>query len=319
MKSKGKARCWVGQVGPVGLVRPSSPSSTLSRRLFFLLLLLLACSSCAGRTPQLAHSDLRMVASGQGLEIRTLAAGSFDLVALAPATGKGEILRVYIEGDGRAWSSRLRLSPDPTPTASVALDLLAADPGGDKAYLARPCQFAKNPDCASRYWSSHRYSEEVVASMNQALDQLKATGGYRQLELVGHSGGGAIALLLAARRHDLRSVRTVAANLNHQWLNRYHRVSQLSGSLNPVEYAHQLAGLPQQHFFGADDRTVPAAVFDAYAASFPDRSCLQQTTVAGAEHLSGWRERWPGLLAVEPACAGFVKARTGDWGLRTED
>ncbi|MBT6479066.1 MAG: alpha/beta hydrolase, partial [Gammaproteobacteria bacterium] len=46
--------------------------------------------------------------------------------------------------------------------------------------------------CESRYWSSHRFSEKVVASMNEAVDQLMKESGAKQLRLVGFSGGGAV-------------------------------------------------------------------------------------------------------------------------------
>ena len=62
--------------------------------------------------------------------------------------------------------------------------------------------------------------------MNEAIDFLIKKYQAGKIELVGYSGGGAVALLLAVRRHDIVSVRTVAGNLNPEAVNQYHKVSE---------------------------------------------------------------------------------------------
>ncbi|MDT9126857.1 alpha/beta hydrolase, partial [Escherichia coli] len=62
---------------------------------------------------------------------------------------------------------------DPTPTV----------------YLARPCQFVSGPACTSAVWTIRRYAEEVVQSLDQALDHLKTRYNNRDFELIGYSGG----------------------------------------------------------------------------------------------------------------------------------
>lgn len=277
-----------------------APGKAVGRRLCFLLLG--ALFGCAGRQPAIPP-DLPRVADAQGLTVRHLATPPFVLKALAPGAPAGPVLRVYIEGDGRAWLTRGRLSPDPTPSNSLVPALLEADPAPDKAYLARPCQYLRKEGCNPVYWSDRRFSPEVVASMDEALNQLKRAGGYQALELVGYSGGGTMAALLAARRSDVLFLRTIAGNLDHGWLNRHHRLSPLAGSLNPPDFAARLASVPQRHFFGAADRLVPPEVYQAYRGVFRDTGCLAVTVIPGADHVSGWRENWPELLALAPGCA----------------
>jgi len=126
-------------------------------------------------------------------------------------------------------------------------------------------------------------------------------GSGTRINLVGYSGGGAVAVLVAARRRDVISIRTVAGNLDHDEVNRIHQVSPMPGSLNAIDVAPQLASIPQLHFSGADDDTVPPAIADRFRAAAGGR-CVKSLVVPGASHESGWPERWPGLLAMRPSC-----------------
>lgn len=130
-------------------------------------------------------------------------------------------------------------------------------PSPNVVYIARPCQFTRNdPACRSTYWTDRRFSEDVIASMNHAVDVLRAPAAG-PVHLVGFSGGGAVAALVAARRGDVASLRTVAGNLDHRALNAHHRVSPMPASLNAVDVAPRLAAVPQAHFVGTKDDVVP--------------------------------------------------------------
>lgn len=211
---------------------------------------------------------------------------------------------VYIEGDGLAWIGRGQPSADPTPTNPVALRLAtahaAAQPDAHIIYLARPCQYVKTPYCQRAYWTGKRFAPEMVAAMDAAVTQL--TAGADGVELIGFSGGGTMAALLAARRTDVRTLRTVAGNLDHRTHSAIHRVSTLGGSLNPPAYAGKLRAIPQRHFTGANDRNVTQAVYDSYAEALGDTRCIAHTIVPGAEHEKGWDTQWPQLLAEPVAC-----------------
>lgn len=96
-------------------------------------------------------------------------------------------LRVYLEGDGHAWATATQPSLDPSPH-NLLVARLAVDDPTPNAYLARPCQFVMAPTCEPALWTDRRFSQEVVTSLSQALDQMKQRYGNREYELVGYSG-----------------------------------------------------------------------------------------------------------------------------------
>jgi pimeloyl-ACP methyl ester carboxylesterase len=226
------------------------------------------------------------------------------LAAYVRLPAPGRPLTVYIEGDGRAWLSRWRFSDDPTPTDPVALRLAAVDPTPNLVYLARPCQYTDDPACHSRYWLGGRFAEEVIAATDQAIEHLRRRIAAPAVHLVGFSGGGAVAALVAARRRDVASLRTVAGNLDHEQVTQRAGVSRLDGSLNPADYAVALAGIAQHHFVGADDRVVPRSAIERFAERVGDPRCVRVSVVEGTSHEGGWAERWPDLLSWTVACGG---------------
>jgi pimeloyl-ACP methyl ester carboxylesterase len=173
------------------------------------------------------------------------------------------------------------------------------------AYLARPCQYldaAGDPSCQPEFWTSHRFAPEVIAATDQALTTLLALTSTSSLQLVGYSGGGAVAALVAAQRDDVVGLRSVAGNLDHQLWTARHRVDPLAGSLNPVAVAARLRGLPQLHFVGGKDKVVPAVLAESFLAAQGAGSCAAVVAVAGAGHATGWADSWPTLLATPFPC-----------------
>ena len=275
----------------------------MTRALAGLLCLAFALGACAdGRD---ARSHAARIAAAAGLNRMEIRAGTFDLVAYA-RFGAAPVLRVYIEGDGHAWASRDMPSEDPTPWTPVALELAAMDPAASVAYLARPCQYGVPGSalgCDAVYWTVGRYGEAVVAGMNTAVDRLLALSGARSLELVGFSGGGSVAALIAARRRDVASLRTVATNLDTKaWTERL-GLSPLTESQNPAAFADRLQDIPQMHFGGAMDSVVDAAILQAFVARFAVRSCVNSELIAGVGHAEGWPAVWPVLLRRPVRCA----------------
>lgn len=253
-----------------------------------------------------AHADA--LAGPAGLHREALTAGDFRLTVFSRIPRPDKPLRIYIEGDGLAWISRSEPSLDPTPVAATGLALAAADSSAraaaNVAYLARPCQFTPmqdNPRCAVAYWTGKRFAPEVIDSMNAAVDQLVARTPGQPVELVGYSGGGAIAVLIAARRHDVAALHTVAGNLDTEYINRLHHVSSMPASLNPIDVARRIAGIAQIHFSGAQDTIVPPDVARRFAAA-AGGSCVTTVTVRGVAHDGDWAQRWRKLLAQVPVC-----------------
>ena len=226
----------------------------------------------------------------------------FDIQTFARLTRQSTILRVYIEGDGKAWASRRRPSLDPTPHNLMLSELMRQDTYSDRAYLARPCQFVWGEHCKIPVWTSLRYSQPMVDTLNDALDQLKTKGPYQNIELIGFSGGGTLALLLAARRDDVLSVRTIAGNLDPAFVNAFHKVSPMPDSLNPVDFSRQLATIPQLHFIGGKDRVITPAVYDHYASFFHPKNCLSRYMNTNAGHNNGWESNWSELLRIPVQC-----------------
>lgn len=271
-------------------------------RLFATALLValgLVLAGCGGGG-EAARDRAYHLAQQAGFTRTVIAAGPFHLMAFLRLSAPSPVLRVYIEGDGHAWQTTDLPSSDPTPWSPVALELAAVDPAPAVATLARPCQYvAPGTDaaCTQSAWTNARYSPAVIASTNLALDRLKALAGAAQLELVGFSGGGAVAVLAGARRSDLRDLRTVAANLDTALWTREHGVSPLIGSLNPADVAPRLANLPQLHFVGGADQVVNLAVVRAFAAATGATHCAGIQVVPDMGHDGDWPTLWPELLS----------------------
>ncbi|MBN2751842.1 MAG: alpha/beta hydrolase, partial [Rhodospirillaceae bacterium] len=145
-------------------------------------------------------------------------------------------------------------------------------------------------------------AEEVVASMNEALSQVMVRLPGRGVRLVGYSGGGAVAALLAERRTDVLSLRTVAGNLDIEAVNRHHRVSAMPDSLNPIDVAPRLASLPQIHFVGGKDRVVPPFVAHGFVAAMGIDCCVQIVLEPLATHDDGWEAAWQMDVKMPPSC-----------------
>lgn len=275
-----------------------------SRRLLrgvLTLWLIALLGACAGVDPDLHANAL---AQSAGLQREQVDTDNFVLTAFSRMTRADRPLNIYIEGDGLAWRSRNEPSDDPTPHQALGLALAVADPAPNVVYLARPCQFtpmALNPRCDVSYWTGRRYAPEVVASMNQAVSHFAARAPGQRINLVGYSGGGAVAVLIAAQRHDVASLRTVAGNLDHVAVNQLHGVSQMPESENPIDYARQVTTIPQIHFSGADDSVVPPGIAQRFVDAVAGQ-CTLLRIVPDMAHDSDWSRRWPALLAIQPRC-----------------
>ncbi len=182
----------------------------------------------------------------------------FTLYAKLKPHAQGHSLHVYVEGDGRAWLNSRTVSPDPTPNDPVALRLATQDPSDNVAYLARPCQYIASKACHYRYWTYARFAPEVVKSLNDAVDQLKNKTGAQRIDLIGFSGGGGLVLLMAAKRADVDRVISVAGNVSTDAWTRYHHITPLKRSLNPVQALPEISQNTRLCFiYGDHDRVFP--------------------------------------------------------------
>lgn len=258
--------------------------------------LFVALSGCA--TPG-SHSNADRIAAWaaeQGFSATTVQADAFRLAAFVrKSSDHGDSLSIYIEGDGAAWATPYHPPRDPTPRTPISLELAAADASATVIYLGRPCQYLDPralQDCDSAYWTERRFAPEVVAAYDAAINRQKSALAARRLRLVGYSGGGVLATLLAARRDDVELLITVAAPLAvAQWV-AAHAASPLTGSLDPADL-DQNVRLPRSvHFAGGKDRVVPESVVQGFVR----RKGGQIETIPDFDHECCWVRDWSTLL-----------------------
>ena len=256
------------------------------------IFMLTACSGLSDR-----GAKARGVAEQAGFTRQIIASGLFSLTTFHKLDKNNHaLLVVYIEGDGLAFQRKGRLSLDPTPQSAVGLELAAKDSHPSVIYIARPCQYLLDDalkKCDPKYWSTHRYSEDVIVAINRAIDHLGS--GYKSIALVGYSGGGTVAALIAARRQDVAWLVTIAANLDHKSWTDIHQVTPLSGSLNAADYAASIQNLPQLHLIGERDTNVPFEVTRAFLNRMPNHTWVNVRTVPEFNHKCCWVHDWPAL------------------------
>jgi len=213
---------------------------------------------------------------------------------------QGDVLVIYVEGDGLAWLSSTTPSNDPTPANPVALQMALAQASGNAVYIARPCQYGGIADkqCKQQYWTGKRFAPEVIESTNAAVDMVKKRFGAKKLVLVGYSGGAAVTALLAEQRNDIAAWVTVAGNIDHKAWTQYHNMTPLTGSLDPLINADKLVPIPQWHFVGGRDRIVPSEPTRRFAAKMQN---VQVIVIDEYDHGCCWAEIFKtntGLLSL---------------------
>lgn len=230
-------------------------------------------------------------------------------------SSSGSDLLIFIEGDGAPWSgSGYRPPSDPTPRNSIVLKLaveevLLRSEGSQKqpsrpamvAYLSRPCQFERNNTlCSPELWTSGRYGSLVLGLMDTAIDQiissslLSLRGGGAQrsrvsVYLIGHSGGGTVAALLAGIREEVKCLITLAAPLDLAvWTSRKN-LSPLTGSSDPAIAPEKLAKIQAHHFVGERDQLIDLPTLGVFADRQPGRTV---DLLPGISHTVGWEQNW---------------------------
>jgi dienelactone hydrolase len=235
-------------------------------------------------------------AAERGFAETVVKAGAFSLTAFVRKSSvPSDTLTIYIEGDGAAWPTPYHPPHDPTPTKPVALALAIADPSAAVIYLGRPCQYLEAEAlrrCDSAYWTERRFAPEVIAAYDEAINQQKSALAIRRIRLIGYSGGGVLATLLAAQRDDVDLLVTVAAPLAVAEWAAWHSASPLKGSLDPAELGENIRLPRSLHFVGGKDETVPAAVVE----HFVRRKGGGMEVIPGFDHECCWARDWNKLL-----------------------
>jgi hypothetical protein len=217
---------------------------------------------------------------------RAVKADPFTITTFERVWQNGKDANIYIENDGA------------TPSDPTALRMAAADLSPNVIWIGRACQFSGMTDeaapCPDAYLNEKRFTPEVLDAMNRVLDDVKARHGINTINLIGYGGGGSMAVLLAAWRDDVSSLRTVAAKLDQT----------LQDSLNPRDIAPRIAAIPQYHFIGGLDADVTPSVLRTFVAAIPKgkQKCLSGGVVHDVGSDADWVEQWPKLLSAPLAC-----------------
>ncbi len=263
-----------------------------------------ACLSAAGCQSPTMHQ----LASTHALQLENVSEPlPMRLLHRAP-NDDAATLRIYISGDGVPWRDG---QPTDNPTGSrlpLGLKLFLRDPAAH-AHIGRPCYHFRDAlpqSCTSTLWTSHRYSEAIVAAITEQVRLLALRYDRQRIELVGHSGGGALALLVSERISGVERVVTVAALLDPDAWVTFHRLLPLSGSLSPLS-RDRVYKFKEVHFMGEDDAIVPPALAHNYQRHYPHAIV---NIVEGFDHRCCWESYWPGLLQrADQAEIQIIQAR----------
>jgi pimeloyl-ACP methyl ester carboxylesterase len=264
------------------------------------VLLAVLCQACSvqrsgmhAESTQLAGA-LTEVVSGAGFQHR------LHINRQAIENGEAPVL-VFIEGDGTPWThGGRRAASDPTSRHPLALQLFSAT-GHPAWYISRPCYDGlRSAGCTPELWTSGRYSEGVVTSLAAALNTQLHRDHNRKAILIGHSGGGALAVLLARRVNNTLGIISIGANLDTAaWTGR-HGYLPLTGSLNPADQP-VLQGVIHVLLSGLRDRNVPLATVSRYLERNP---ATIVTTYPRFDHGCCWTREWQIIL---PAALAHIR------------
>lgn len=254
------------------------------KRFFFLFFLTAFVSGCSS------------LPRPEGFSYQEIKTKDFSLASWARVKQKKKKLRIYIEGDGFAWINPYTPSSDPTPSEMTALNLAQKDPFVNVVYLARPCQYVSSRECRPYYWTNGRFDPKVIASVTEAVRKLKEQYQAPSVELVGYSGGAAVALLVAVKEPSVSKVMTVAGVLDHKAWTDFHKDTPLKGSMNPANYKKKLKNIKQVHYSGGADKTVPSSLTENFVYSLGNDSKAEIIIVPNASHNKGWVNNWARLV-----------------------
>jgi hypothetical protein len=267
----------------------------------------LALAGCASESQRIDHA-----ASAAGLS-RTIVNGtSYRHVVYSNAPARAGVipdsasrLFVFLDGDGRPWSDDGRQPrADPTTRNALALKLLMQTPAAG-IYISRPCyQQILDAGCSTASWTSARYANDIVASIASVVREVSTRGSFAEVVLIGYSGGGALAPLVAERLENVAAVITIAANLDTDAWTTYHHYLPLADSLNPAtsDRAHPWREI---HLNGELDTVVPESTTAAYFSRY---TAATRWPYAQFDHVCCWAEQWPDVFGrITMALAGVAQ------------
>ena len=235
----------------------------------------------------------------------TIHTDHFPIAVFERIGEKNAAATIYIEGEPRGSINSHTTRFDPTPLDPVGLKMAVKDKSENLIYLGQPCAYFTvdvMTKCDRELMTTRRFSDDVIEGYSKVLQHYKDIYGVSGFHLVGYSGGGSIAALLANKHPEVLSLRTVAANLNTNIAERISNTESFRGSRNPSEDVFTLGVVPQHHFIGARDEFVRPAILAGYLSEIGPSRCVRTTLVPGVSHRNGWEEIWPSLMNAPLDC-----------------
>lgn len=261
------------------------------------MIMLTSCTSASSLFDQQAHQS--------GLQTKQVRSARFKHVIYANkyayqrlGNARLDTLHVYLGSDGTPWFEGRHVTRDPTPLRPVLLDFVAQD---DKPaiYLGRPCyhQLSRDDNCEPEYWTNARYSGVVVDSMAEVLKHYVQQHQVEHVRLIGYSGGGTLAMLIAPQIEEVDRVITLAGNLHPELWAKHHGYLPLTGSLSPYDQPPLPAKIRQIHLYGKRDSNITAAMIIPAAHK---QKTATMIALADADHSCCW-------LAYRQQILGYLR------------
>ena len=126
--------------------------------------------------------------------------------------------------------------------------------------------------------------------MSAAARAFIANHQFQRVLLVGYSGGGTLAVMMAPRLPEVVGLVSIAGNLDPEAWTKLHGYLPLSGSLNPALEPPLPPTLRQWYLEGLGDANIPASVIDRYVRRVPHNRIRLYPKF---DHVCCWRQEWP--------------------------
>jgi hypothetical protein len=265
---------------------------SIKNGLFILVISVLIPGLTACTRPEVKFAQQ---AENYGFEQYTVQGTTFKhRVFFKPSANNANELHIYLDGDGSPWINHRWISDNPTPRNTLVLRLMKQDQA-TSLYLGRPCYHGLETDssCTPALWTSHRYSSLVVNSIAAAITGISERYKAKRIILIGHSGGGTLAMLVAENLSIIQGIITVAANLDIQAWVEHHGYTALSGSLNPLNRKPLPKEIFQLHLAGAKDKNIPVNQIRSFAIK---QHSAQMQVFKDYSHHCCWEKTWPLIL-----------------------
>lgn len=281
---------------------PANAARTLCCLLTGLLIALLVGCSSAPTAQQYAERYQANLQYHDGSPFRHAVFVNPSAFQAQTSHASQRLLHVYLEGDGIPFEHPTQVAEDPTPRTPLMLRLMQLDPH-PAIYLGRPCYFnTQDSQCSPIWWTHNRYHESVINSMQAVLNRFRSD--YDGFVLMGHSGGGTLAILLAERMNDVKTVVTLAANLDTDAWTLARGFTPLMGSLNPARRPPLRKDLIQVHYAGDQDPVIKAE----WIKDFAERQQRAEFhLIKDYDHACCWADMWPDILTKVSRYRAFTR------------